>query len=188
MRLENSRPSTGPEVIRAGLGKRQYALRLAWFERLILVPIILIFVVIFLLPDLSRWPLILVLLGGFAALSEWVVWPRANYLIIHPQHVDTSQLSWGSKMRKRRRHRIRYEDVISVSGDDETGKLHISFNPSGGIGRRNGIKGIWADMVLRNAAKVTEVKEAIALGRRRARDDAVSKSEQPPHQAAIQLP
>jgi hypothetical protein len=168
MHRETSQRENGSDLVRAGAGARRYELRRTWVERLPAIVIIGGFIVAALLSDSSGWELLVLLMLGFAVLSEWVVWPRANYIIIHPRHVDTSQLGWGSKMRKRRRHRIRYEDVISVSCDERTGKLNIAFKPSGGLGRRFGIQTWWVNAVLQRPPECAELRDAIELGRARA--------------------
>jgi hypothetical protein len=156
-------------VIRAAAGKRRYDLRRTWLDRLPAIVVMAGFTVAVLLSESEDWELWTAFLTAFVVLSEWVVWPRANYIIIHPQYLDTSQLGWGSKMRKRRRHRIRYQDVISVSGDEFTGKLKISFKPSGGLGRTLGIGTWWVDAVLQKPSEFLDLRDTIELGRETAR-------------------
>jgi hypothetical protein len=72
-------------------------------------------------------------------------------------------------MRKRRKHRIRYEDVISVSGDELTSKVNIRFKPSGGLGRRLGIQTWWVDAVLQKPSEFLDLRDAIEQGRESAR-------------------
>jgi len=164
-----NQPKSGSDVVRAGTGKRRYDLRRTWVGRLPAIVIIAPFTVVALLSESGSWEIWIVFVIGFAVLSEWVVWPSANYIVVHPQHVDTSQNFWGSKMRKRRKHRIRYEDVISVSCDELTGKLNISFKPSGGLGSRLGIQTWWVDAVLQKPSEVVDLREAIELGRETSR-------------------
>jgi hypothetical protein len=170
MQAETSQPKSGSDVVRAGTGKHRYGLRRTWVERLPAIVIMAAFTVAALLSESGNWEIWMVFIVGIAVLSEWVVWPRANYIVIHPQHVDTSQLGWGSKMRKRRRHRIRYEDVPGVSGDELTGKLNISFKPSGGLGGRLGIPTWWVNAVLQKPSEFVDLRNAIELGRARARE------------------
>jgi hypothetical protein len=165
MQLETSQLTSGSDVLRTGSGKRRYDLRRTWLDRLPAIVVMAGFTVAVFLSESEDWELWALFVIAFVVLSEWVVWPRANYIIIHPQYVDTSQLGWGSKMRKRRRHRIRYQDVISVSGDEFTGKLKISFKPSGGLGRRLGIQTWWVDAVLKNPSEFLDLRDAIELGR-----------------------
>lgn len=172
MQGETIQSKSGSDVVRSGTGKRRYDLRRTWLGRLPAIVIMAVFTVIALLSESGNWEIWIVFIVGFAVLSEWLVWPRANYIVIHPQYVDTSQLGWGSKMRKRRKHRIRYEDVISVSSDELTGKLNIRFKPSGGLGRKLGIQTWWVDAVLQKPSELVDLRDAMELGRERARKGA----------------
>lgn len=165
MQADTRIPGTGLDVVRAGIGKRQYALRQTWLGRLPAFVILVVFTTLVLWSDPGDWPIWMAFVMGFAALSELVIWPRANRVVIHPDYVDTSQLTWGSKMRKRRKHRIRYEDVISVSGYETTGRLEIRFKLSSGLAPRIGIQEWQVDLVLRRPADVADITDAIELGR-----------------------
>lgn len=154
-------------VILSGSDKKRYELRRAWWERPLVITIFAGFLLYFLATEgaNNNFLIFMLIMAGFYLLSE-VLWPRGNFIIVHPDHVDTSRLFLGSKMRKREKHRICYEDIIQVTADDSSGQLTIRFRLGRKLLAKAGITEWRVTLVLRRASDAPELKEVIELGRK----------------------
>lgn len=155
-------------VILAGAGKKSFGLHRSVWHRVPGLAIFSILILVLLLTgDIQTVDLrSLGLVGlGFVAVLE-SIYRRGNFVVIHPEHVDTSRLSWGMKMRKREKHRIRYKDVTRVRVDGP--QLDIGFRLNRSVLKRVGIEEWSAVVTMRSEADALEAQEAIELGRARA--------------------
>lgn len=153
-------------VVLSRSGKKRYELQRARWERPLLIALVVGIGLLFLFTEgADDWVIFLAVGIGFYLLSE-LLWPRGNFIIVHADHVDTSRLMLGSKMRKREKHRIRYEDIVQVSADDVSGHLIIRFRLGRKLLAKAGITEWNASLVLRRTSDAVEIKEALELGRK----------------------
>lgn len=159
------------QVIDYGTGKKRYELKQAWWELLILASVIgFVYFLVLVTAGFTKYDLLWLVVASlvFAAFAR-LIWPIYNYVIVHPDRVDTSRYILASKARKREKHRIDYGDIISVTADDRAGRLLIVFELRG-LKRTLGFNRWSVKIVLRHPHQASELKNAIDLGVKRARE------------------
>jgi hypothetical protein len=87
-----------------------------------------------------------------------------NFLMIHPTHLQYSERAWTPRA-KRRRLRIRYQDIVDVKVDDTRPTITVMHRPESQMSRRLGIDQHRFSFALRSSEDAREVAHVLNAAR-----------------------